>query len=262
MSEPLLVVSELTKRFRRSGTVVTAADAISLAISTGETVALAGPSGSGKSTIARLILRLIEPDVGWVDFEGENFLALRGSALRARRARLQMVFQDPLAALNPRATVARVLDDPLRIHALASRGERPDRIAALLERVGLSPDLAGRHLHEISGGQRQRVAIARAIATKPSLIVLDEAVSALDVSVRGQILELLLDLQRTERIAYLFVSHDLGVVRAFAHRVILLEDGRIAEQGDARAVIDDPQSAIGKALVAAVPRLTKTKIQD
>lgn len=259
MSDPLLAVSGLTKRFRRSGTTVIAADNISLSISGGETLALAGPSGSGKSTIARLILRLIEPDAGRVDFDGGDFLALRGAALRAKRARLQMVFQDPLAALNPRATVARVLDDPLRIHGLASRGERPDRIATLLERVGLSPDLAGRHLHEISGGQRQRVAIARAIATKPSLIVLDEAVSALDVSVRGQILKLLLDLQRTERIAYLFVSHDLGVVRAFAHRVILLEGGRIAEQGDARAVIDNPQSTIGKALVAAVPRLTRTQ---
>lgn len=259
MSEPLLAVSGLTKRFRRSGTIVTAADDISLSISTGETLSLAGPSGSGKSTIARLILRLMEPDAGRVDFEGGNFLALRGSALRARRARLQMVFQDPLAALNPRATVARVLDDPLRIHGLASRSERPDRIATLLERVGLAPDLCNRHLHEVSGGQRQRVAIARAIATKPSLIVLDEAVSALDVSVRGQILELLLDLQRTERIAYLFVSHDLGMVRAFAHRVILLEDGRIAEQGDARAVIDNPQSTIGKALVAAVPRLPRTQ---
>ncbi len=259
MSEPLLAVSGLTKRFRRSGTIITAADDISLSISTGETLSLAGPSGSGKSTIARLILRLMEPDAGRVDFEGGNFLALRGSALRARRARLQMVFQDPLAALNPRATVARVLDDPLRIHGLASRSERPDRIATLLERVGLAPDLCNRHLHEVSGGQRQRVAIARAIATKPSLIVLDEAVSALDVSVRGQILELLLDLQRTERIAYLFVSHDLGVVRSFAHRVVLLDAGRIAEQGDARAVIDDPQSTIGKALVAAVPRLTRTQ---
>ncbi|MFD9900662.1 ATP-binding cassette domain-containing protein [Mesorhizobium sp. NPDC059025] len=259
MSEPLLAVSGLSKRFHRSGTTVTAADDISLSISPGETLALAGPSGSGKSTIARLILRLIEPDAGQVDFEGGDFLALRGAALRAQRARLQMVFQDPLAALNPRATIARVLDDPLRIHGLAGGSQRPERIAALLERVGLSPDLAGRHLHEISGGQRQRVAIARAIATNPSLIVLDEAVSALDVSVRGQILELLLDLQRTGRIAYLFVSHDLGVVRAFAHRVVLLEGGRIAEQGDARAVIDNPQSTIGKALVSAVPRLIRTQ---
>ncbi|MCA0047349.1 ATP-binding cassette domain-containing protein [Mesorhizobium sp. B283B1A] len=251
----LLTVSSLTKHYRRGGKTVAAVDDVSFRIEPGETLALAGPSGSGKSTIARLVLRLIEPDAGRIEFEGNDFLAFGGAALRAHRARLQMVFQDPLAAFNPRATVARVLDDPLRIHRIASRAERPYRIAALLERVGLAADLAARAIHEISGGQRQRVAIARAIATSPSLIVLDEAVSALDVSVRGQILDLLLDLQREKRIAYLFISHDLGVVRAISHRVILLDAGRIAESGDARAVIDAPQSAIGKALVAAAPKL-------
>ncbi|TPN55236.1 MULTISPECIES: ATP-binding cassette domain-containing protein [unclassified Mesorhizobium] len=254
----LLSVSSLTKRYRRGGKTVAAVDDVSFHIEPGETLALAGPSGSGKSTIARLVLRLTDPDAGRIEFEGNDFLALGGAALRAHRARLQMVFQDPLAAFNPRATAARVLDDPLRIHRIASRAERPRRIAALLERVGLAADLAARAIHEISGGQRQRVAIARAIATKPSLIVLDEAVSALDVSVRGQILDLLLDLQRQERIAYLFISHDLGVVRAIAQRVILLDAGRIAESGDARAVIDAPQSAIGKALVAAAPKLKRT----
>jgi len=254
----LLAVSNLTRRYGRGGRTIVAVDDVSFQVDPDETLALAGPSGSGKSTIARLVLRLIEPDAGRIDFEGSDFLALDGATLRARRARLQMVFQDPLAAFNPRATVARVLDDPLRIHGIASRAERPRRIAALLERVGLAADLAPRAIHEISGGQRQRVAIARAIATKPSLIVLDEAVSALDVSVRGQILELLLDLQREERIAYLFISHDLGVVRAIAHRVIVLDAGRIAESGDARTVIDAPRSAIGKALVAAAPRLDRT----
>jgi peptide/nickel transport system ATP-binding protein len=254
----LLAVSNLTKRYRRGDKTIAVVDDVSFHIDPGETLALAGPSGSGKSTIARLVLRLIEPDAGRIEFEGDDFLALRGAALRTRRARLQMVFQDPLAAFNPRATVARVLDDPLRIHGIASRAERPRRIAALLERVGLTADLAPRAIHEISGGQRQRVAIARAVATKPSLIVLDEAVSALDVSVRGQILDLLLDLQRQERIAYLFISHDLGVIRAIAHRVVLLDAGRIAESGDACAVIDAPQSAIGKALVAAAPRLNRT----
>jgi peptide/nickel transport system ATP-binding protein len=254
----LLAVSNLTKRYRRGDNTIAAVDDVSFHIEPGETLALAGPSGSGKSTIARLVLRLIEPDAGRIEFEGDDFLAVRGAALRTRRARLQMVFQDPLAAFNPRATVARVLDDPLRIHGIASRSERPGRIAALLERVGLTADLAPRAIHEISGGQRQRVAIARAVATKPSLIVLDEAVSALDVSVRGQILDLLLDLQRQERIAYLFISHDLGVIRAIAHRVVLLDAGRIAESGDACAVIDAPQSAIGKALVAAAPRLNRT----
>ncbi|RVC64712.1 ATP-binding cassette domain-containing protein [Mesorhizobium sp.] len=254
----LLAVSGLTKRYRRGGGTVAAVDGVAFAIEPGETLALAGPSGSGKSTIARLVLRLTEPDAGTIQFEGADFRSLGGSALRARRARLQMVFQDPLAAFNPRATVARVLDDPLRIHGIASRTERPRRIAALLERVGLGADLAPRAIHEISGGQRQRVAIARAIATKPSLIVLDEAVSALDVSVRGRILDLLLDLQATERIAYLFISHDLGVVRAVAHRLVILDTGRVAESGDARAVIGNPQSAIGRALVAAAPRLNRT----
>lgn len=255
MRKHLLTIDDLTKRFRRGDHTVTAVDAISFHIDAAETLALAGPSGSGKSTVARLLLRLVEPDTGTVAFEGEDWLALKGTGLRARRARMQMVFQDPLAAFNPRATVARVLDDPLRIHGLAPRAERPRRIAQLLERVGLSPDLAGRAIHEVSGGQRQRVAIARAVATGPSLIVLDEAVSALDVSVRGKILELLADLQRTDRIAYLFISHDLGLVRAFAHRIAILDGGRLVEQGDARAVIHAPQSAVGKALVAATPRL-------
>ncbi|CDX20417.1 nickel transporter subunit; ATP-binding component of ABC superfamily [Mesorhizobium plurifarium] len=255
----VLAVSSLTKRYRRGSKPFAAVDDVSFEINPAETLALAGPSGSGKSTIARLVLRLIEPDAGHIAFEGADFLALSGAALRARRARLQMVFQDPLAAFNPRAAVARVLDDPLRIHNIATRAERPRRIAALLERVGLDAGLAARAIHEISGGQRQRVAIARAVATRPSLIVLDEAVSALDVSVRGQILELLLDLQRQERIAYLFISHDLGVIRAVAHRVIILDAGRIAESGDARAVIADPQSAIGKALVTATPRLTRSR---
>ncbi|MFC3325586.1 ATP-binding cassette domain-containing protein [Mesorhizobium cantuariense] len=258
----LLTVSNLTKRYRRGDKAIAAVEDVSFHIDFGETLALAGPSGSGKSTIARLVLRLIEPDAGRIDFEGSDFLALSGAALRARRARLQMVFQDPLAAFNPRATVARVLDDPLRIHGIASRAERPRRIAALLERVGLASELAPRAIHEISGGQRQRVAIARAVATKPSLIVLDEAVSALDVSVRGQILDLLLDLQRQERIAYLFISHDLGVISAIAHRVVLLDAGRVAESGDARTVIDSPQSAIGKALVAAAPRLDRVSRQE
>jgi peptide/nickel transport system ATP-binding protein len=230
-------------------------DGVSFHIEPGETLALAGPSGSGKSTVARLLLRLIDAEAGSITFKGEDWLALRGAALRARRRDLQLVFQDSLAAFNPRTTVAQALDAPLRIHGLAPRSERSSRIAALLERVGLSPMLQHQPIHEISGGQRQRVAIARAIATTPSLVVLDEAVSALDVSVRGKILDLLLDLQQQEKIAYLFISHDLAVVRAFAHRVAILDKGRIVEQGEARKIIDAPQSDIGKALVAAIPAL-------
>lgn len=258
MSKPLLTVSGLTKRFSNGRRTVTAVDDVSFHIDPAETLAIAGPSGSGKSSVARLIMRLLEPDAGTIHFEGEDLLALKGSALRARRGKLQMVFQDPLTAFNPRATVTRVLDDPLRIHGIAPSAERPRRIAELLERVGLAPFLATRPIHEISGGQRQRVAIARALATRPSLIVLDEAVSALDVSVRGKILELLLELQRQEQIAYLFISHDLGVVRSVAHRIAIMSAGGIVETGPARRIIDAPQSETGRALVAAVPRLERT----
>lgn len=257
MSAPLLAVSGLSKRYSRAGRTISALEGVSFGIGRAETFALVGPSGSGKSTVARLLLRLVEADAGDIRFEGRDLLALRGAKLRAVRPRLQMVFQDPLSAFNPRATVGRVLDDPLRIHNLAERNERPRAIAALLERVGLSPDLARRAIHEISGGQRQRVAIARAIATKPSLIVLDEALSALDVSVRADILDLLTSLQRDEAISYLFISHDLGVVARVAHRVAVLEAGAIAETGEARQIIAAPKSPIGKALVAAMPNLVR-----
>lgn len=257
MSAPLLSARHLQKRFASRGRVVAALDDVGFEIAPGETLALVGPSGSGKTTAAHALMRLTDLDRGEIRFDGEDFLALGGARLRAVRARLQMVFQDPRAAFNPRATVARVLDDPLRIHGIVPRSERPAAIAQLLQRVGLTSDLASRPIHEISGGQRQRVAIARAIATRPRLIVLDEAVSALDVSVRGQILELLLDLQRAENIAYLFISHDLGVVRAVAHRVAIMDAGRIVETGNAAAVIANPQSAIGRALVAATPKLRR-----
>ncbi|WP_395448204.1 ATP-binding cassette domain-containing protein [Aminobacter sp. UC22_36] len=259
MSPALLEVAGLSKRFSRGGKGFAALDGVGFSIAAGETLALVGPSGSGKSTVARILLRLIEADAGSIRFEGEDLLRLRGGALRATRARLQMVFQDPLAAFNPRATVARLLDDPLRIHGIVDRGGRPTAIATLLERVGLAAELAGRAVHEISGGQRQRVAIARALATKPALIVLDEAVSALDVLVRADILRLLAGLQKDEGIAYLFISHDLGAVRAVAHRIAIIDGGKIVEQGAARAVIASPASATGKALVAATPELPVTK---
>ena len=234
---------------------IKALDDVSITLSRGETLGLVGPSGSGKSTLARAILRLIEPDTGTIRFEGGDWLALRGAGLRRARARLQMVFQDPLGAFNPRATVGGVVGDALRIQSVGTRADRPDRVARLLERVGLSPDHARRSITEISGGQRQRVAIARALATSPSLIVLDEAVSALDVTLRAHILDLLVTLQREEGIAYLFVSHDIAVVRAIAHRVAIMEAGRIVETGPTQAVIAAPASATGRALVAAVPRL-------
>lgn len=262
MNAPLLEIDGLSKRFTRGGRSFAALDGVDFSMASGETLALVGPSGSGKSTVARILLRLIEPDAGGVRFEGEDLLALGGARLRAVRARLQMVFQDPLAAFNPRATVARLLDDPLRIHGIVPRRGRGDAIAALLERVGLSADHAGRGVHEISGGQRQRVAIARALATRPALIVLDEAVSALDVLVRAEILRLLAELQSQEGIAYLFISHDLGTVRAIAHRIAIMDAGRIVEQGAAQAVIADPVSATGRALVAATPELPRAVAKE
>lgn len=255
MSEPLLALRDLGKRF---GAGPPAVAAVSLDLAAGETLALVGGSGSGKTTLARLILRLIEPDGGSIRFAGVELAALGPRAMRPIRARLQMVFQDPLAALNPRATIGRLLDDPLRIHRVAERAARPDAVAGLLRRVGLSPDLMRRHPHELSGGQRQRVNIARALACRPRLIVLDEPVSSLDVSVRAQILNLLRDIQAQDGLAYLFISHDLAVVRAIADRVAVMDRGRLVESGATEAVLRAPATAVTAALLAAAPRLALT----
>ncbi|MBB2753023.1 UNVERIFIED_ORG: peptide/nickel transport system ATP-binding protein [Rhizobium aethiopicum] len=252
---PLLSIENISKGFSSSGRRVVALDNVSLAIGAGETLGLVGASGSGKSTLSRILLRLLSCDTGAIRFEGEDWLTLKGAALRRRRARLQMVFQDPLAAFNPLANVGSVLDDPLRIHGIVSKDRRAGEIAMLLERVGLTADHAARPVRALSGGQRQRVAIARAIATRPSLLVLDEAVSALDVTVRGRILELLVDLQKQQGIACLFISHDLAVVRAVSHRIAVMDGGRIVETGPAATVVAAPQSEAARALVAAVPRL-------
>ncbi|WP_327207868.1 dipeptide/oligopeptide/nickel ABC transporter ATP-binding protein [Rhizobium johnstonii] len=254
MNDGLLSIENLSKGFSSSGRRVAALDNVSLTIAAGETLGLVGASGSGKSTLSRILLRLVAADAGSIRFEGEDWLALNGSPLRRRRARMQMVFQDPLAAFNPLASVGAVLDDPLRIHGVA-KDRRLGEIAKLLERVGLTADHAARPVRALSGGQRQRVAIARAIATRPSLLVLDEAVSALDVTVRGRILELLVDLQEEQGIACLFISHDLAVVRAVSHRIAVMDGGRIVETGPAAAVVAAPQSEAARALVAAVPRL-------
>jgi peptide/nickel transport system ATP-binding protein len=260
MTEPLLELRDVSKTYRSGGRVVTAAQDVSFQLARGETLALVGPSGSGKSTVARLVMRLIAAEAGQILFDGIDLAAAHGETLRRLRSRFQMVFQDPLAAFNPRATVARVLDDPLRIHGLAPRTQRPLEIARLLERVGLDAKLAERRIHEISGGQRQRVAIARALATRPELIVLDEAVSALDVTVRAGILTLLRQLQRDQGLAYLFISHDLAIVASFADGIAVMDAGRIVETGPAADVVANPQSPVGKALVAAMPRLISESI--
>jgi len=255
MTAPILSVSGLSKTFVTGNRRVVALEDVSLSLAQGETLGLVGPSGCGKSTLARVLLRLIEPDAGRIDFAGVEFSALEGEALRRMRPRIQMVFQDPLAAFNPRTTVGRTISDPLRIHNLVPRRERPSAVAGLLERVGLSADLAGRPIHEVSGGQRQRVAIARALATRPQLLVLDEAVSALDVTVRGRILDLIVSLQRECSLACLFISHDIAVVRAVSHRIAVMDGGCIVEEGPAREVVAKPRSQTARALVAAVPRL-------
>ncbi|MCQ1571889.1 ATP-binding cassette domain-containing protein [Neorhizobium galegae] len=251
----LLAIENLSKRFSSGGREVAAVSDVSLTLGPGETLGLVGASGSGKSTLARILMRLLPADAGSIRFEDEDWLALSGANLRHRRARMQMVFQDVLGAFNPRATVASVLDDPLRIHGIVPKAERPREIAALLDRVGLPANYAERSIREVSGGQRQRIAIARAIATKPSLIVLDEAVSALDVSIRGKILELLAELQEERGISYLFVSHDLAVLRAVSHRIAVMETGRLVETGTMRQMIENPQSPAARALIGAVPRL-------
>ncbi|KGE00885.1 ATP-binding cassette domain-containing protein [Rhizobium sp. YS-1r] len=258
----LLSIENLSKRFSSGGRDIAALKDVSLTIADGKTLGLAGASGSGKSTLARILMRLIPPDAGTVRFEDEDWLTLSGSGLRRRRAKIQMVFQDVLGAFNPRATVASVLDDPLRIHAIVPKAERPKEIAALLDRVGLPASYVARSIREVSGGQRQRIAIARAIATRPSLIVFDEAVSALDVSIRGKILELLVELQEERGIAYLFVSHDLAVLRAVSHRIAIMDAGRLVESGPADQMIGNPQSQAARALIAAVPRLVIEPTRD
>lgn len=245
MAEPLLKADDLILRYGDT----TALDGVSLAIERGETLALVGPSGSGKSTLARAVLRLHPLESGAMRFEGGDWLALNGAELRKARARMQMVFQDPLSAFNPRASVHDLLREPLRIHRLKRD------IASLLQTVGLDPALARRGVHEISGGQRQRVAIARALATKPSLVVLDEAVSALDVTVRSAILNLLRDLQKTERTAYLFITHDLAVAAQMADRIAVMERGRIVECRPTQELLAAPQAPVTQALIEAVPRL-------
>ncbi|HSI40315.1 MAG TPA: ABC transporter ATP-binding protein [Xanthobacteraceae bacterium] len=252
---PLLCATGLHKRYRRGGEPVAALDGVSIELAAGETLALAGASGSGKSTLCRVLLRLTEPDAGTLHLGGLDLRALRGRALRAARPRVQMVFQDPLAAFNPRATVGRVLADPLRVNALVPARAIPAAVAGLLAEVGLPAALAARPVRAISGGQRQRVAIARALATGPELIVLDEPVSALDTLVRAEILALLAALQQRRNVAYLLVTHDLGVARALAHRLAVMDRGRIVEEGPVESVLAAPQSVAARALIAAVPDL-------
>ncbi len=245
----LLEVTNLAKHFG----AVRAVDGVTFGIGEGETLALVGESGCGKSTTGRCVLRLIEPTSGGVTFSGVDVLSLRGKPLREKRRRMQIVFQDPFSSLNPRMRVGQAVGEPLRVHGLGSKVEIGERVRELLGFVGLRPGDADRLPHELSGGQRQRVGIARALALEPKLIVADEPVSALDVSVQAQIVNLMRDLQEKLGIAYLFISHDLSVVRHIAHRTAVMYLGRIVEVGATEQLFEDPRHPYTKALLSAVP---------
>ena len=240
--------------FSRAIDFVRAVDDVSFDIAAGETVGLVGESGCGKTTLARAIVRLIEPTAGQTVFEGEDITALRGSELRVRRRKFQMIFQDPYSSLDPRMTVAESIGEALDIHRLiADPAERRGRIEDLLKDVGLDPSYAARYPHEFSGGQRQRIGIARALAVQPKLIVCDEPVSALDVSVQGQIINLLRALQQEHGLAYLFVAHDLAVVEHISRRILVMYLGRIVESGLAKTVCRSPKHPYTQALISVVP---------
>jgi oligopeptide/dipeptide ABC transporter ATP-binding protein len=241
--------------FGRSSRFVRAVEGVSIGVRRGETMGLVGESGCGKSTLGRLMLRLLEPTFGRVVFDGHDVTERTQRELRPLRRRMQIIFQDPYSSLNPRMTVREIVGEAIRIHKLAkTRGEEHDRIAHLLQRVGLRPDVMDRYPHEFSGGQRQRIGIARALAVEPEFIVCDEPVSALDVSIQAQIVNLLMDLQDSLGVAYLFVSHDLKLVRHASHRVAVMYLGRIVEQAPVSELYARPRHPYTSALLAAAPQ--------
>jgi len=251
---PLLSVDTLQTHYRAGGALLRAVDGVSFTIAPGETVGLVGESGCGKSTLAKTLLHLVPPTAGRISFEGEDVAALSPTGLRAYRRQVQMVFQDPFASLNPRQTVGQILTGPLDVHRIGDRASRRGRVAGILDRVGLTADARLRYPHEFSGGQRQRIGIARALVLGPRLVICDEPVSALDLSIQAQILNLLAETKRDLGLAYLFISHDLSVVRYFADRVLVMYLGRIVETGDWRSLWRRPLHPYTKALIGSVPR--------
>ncbi len=259
-ADPILGVDSLTTRFPVRGGLlgrptgmVHAVENVSFSLRAGETLSLVGESGCGKSTTGRSIMRLVEPIAGSVHFDGQDLMAMSKSGLRAVRRRMQMIFQDPYGSLNPRKTVGAAIREPMVVHGLCSREEADQRVAQLLEQVGLEPDHAVRFPHEFSGGQRQRLCIARGLGLEPRLIVADESVSALDVSIKAQVINLMLDLQAELGLAYLFISHDIAIVERVSHRIAVMLLGEIVEIGPRGAVLDDPRHPYTQKLIKAVP---------
>jgi oligopeptide/dipeptide ABC transporter ATP-binding protein len=260
MSGLLLEVEDVSRQFvvRRSvlgrpAAVLTAVDGVSFSLEAGETLAVVGESGSGKSTLGRLVLRLIDPTAGRIRFDGRDVTALKERELRPLRRNAQLIFQDPYASLNPRMTVGQILAEPLALHGIVPPSRRAERVNELLRLVGLEPRMISRYPHEFSGGQRQRIAIARALAVEPKLIVCDEPVSALDVSIRAQVINLLRDLQQRLGLSYIFISHDLAVVKHIADRIAVMHLGRIVEIGPNSTLFANPRHPYSRALLSAIP---------
>ncbi len=257
---PVLQVEDLKKHYpvksgflRRTTGTVFAVDGVSFSIAPGETLGLVGESGCGKSTVARTVMRLVEPTSGRIVVEGTDIAGLSKAALRPFRREMQMVFQDPFSSLNPRMSAGDIVREPLLVHNVASGREADERVAALFAQVGLRPGQMGNFPHQFSGGQRQRISIARALALNPRLIVADEPVSALDVSIQAQVINLLMDLQRDQGLAYLFIAHDLAVVEHISHKVAVMYLGRIVEYADKTSLYRRPQHPYTEALLSAVP---------
>ncbi|MGF3104990.1 ABC transporter ATP-binding protein [Rossellomorea sp. DUT-2] len=260
MTEPLLKVENLKKHFPITGGIlgrpvssVKAVDGVSFTVNKGETLGIVGESGCGKSTTGRMLMRLIDPSEGKVTFEDRELTSLSNSEMRKIRREMQMVFQDPFASLNPRHTVEQILEEPLKVHGMGSAKERKKRVHELLNIVGLSSYHAKRYPHQFSGGQRQRIGIARALMTKPKLIIADEPVSALDVSIQSQVLNLMQDLQKEFGLTYIFIAHDLGVVRHISDRVGVMYLGKMVELSNSETLYENPLHPYTEALLSAVP---------
>ena len=249
---PTLSVADLSASYPHGNGVLRAVDGVSFSIEPGETVGLVGESGCGKSTLGKSILRLVEPTHGRIAFDGTDLRTLDARRLRPYRRRLQMVFQDPFGSLNPRHTVGDILTGPLKVHGVGRRSQRRERVSEMLARVGLPPDSIARYPHEFSGGQRQRLGIARALILRPDIVICDEPVSALDLSIQAQILNLLVEMKKEFGLSYLFISHDLSVVRYFADRVLVMYLGRIVESGTHKSLWDKPRHPYTRALMDAI----------